>query len=86
MIEMIPQGRFSLSVEGLLLADSKHWKQLILPHNKSLQPTANAAAKLTRYVHFHILTMVSIVILSLYEWRSQDLEGNEIQSQRDSIL
>ena len=50
MIEMISQGRLSLSHEGLLLADSKHWEKMILPHNKSLQPTANAAAKLKRYV------------------------------------
>jgi hypothetical protein len=39
MIEMIPQGRFSLSVERLLLADSRHWEKMILPHKKSLQPT-----------------------------------------------
>jgi hypothetical protein len=46
MIEMIPQRRFSLSVEGLLLEDSKHWEKMILPHNKALQPTQRTEASL----------------------------------------
>jgi hypothetical protein len=39
-----------------------------------------------RYVHVQILTIVSIMVLFVNEWHSQDLKGNEIQSQRGSIL
>ena len=39
-----------------------------------------------RYVYLQILTIVSLMILYINEWRSQDLEGNEIQSQGGSIL
>ena len=68
----------------------EHWR--IWPHNKRMQSDrriryANgSAADVGRYVHFQILTMVSIMILLQNEWRSQDLEGHEIQSQGDSIL
>ena len=56
--------------------------------NKRMQSDASkaGAADAGRYVHFQVLTIVSIMILYLNEWRSQDLEGNEIQSQRGSIL
>ena len=62
-----------------------------LPHNNRMQSDSGelalaSAADAGRYVHFWILTIVSIMILLLNEWRSQDLEGYEIQSQGDSIL
>jgi hypothetical protein len=43
---MIPQGRFSLSAEGLLLPDSRHWEKMILPHKVAPADAKNARLSL----------------------------------------
>jgi hypothetical protein len=55
-----------------------------LPSNKRMQSDVayGHAADAGRYVLVLILLIVSIMILSANEWRSQDLKGNEIKSQR----
>ena len=59
------------------------------PYNKRMQTDISTryasenAADARRYVLIQDSHIVSIVLSFLNEWRSKDLEGNEIKSQRD---
>jgi len=51
--------------------------------DRSTGYASETAADARRYVLVQILLIVSLMLLSQNEWHSKDLEGNEIESQRD---